>query len=245
MRFSAKRVLVTGAGAGIGRATAEAFAAEGAWVCAVDANPNALSGLQAGTGSIRTEVLDVTDKAAVGALAVDIGQLDILFNCAGIVTIGTILETSRQDWDRSFAVNVTAVFDVTKAFLPAMLEHGSGVILNMASVVSSLKGFPNRFAYGASKAAVVGLTKSIAADYVTRGIRCNAICPGTVKTPSLQQRLIDTGDQSAAYQAFIARQPMGRFAEATEIAQLVLYLASDAASFVTGQAIAIDGGISI
>jgi 2-keto-3-deoxy-L-fuconate dehydrogenase len=245
MRFDGKRVLITGAGAGIGRASAEAFAAGGAWVCATDANPATLVGFIAAGGTICGEVLDVTDAAAIAALAAAIGPVDILFNCAGIVASGTILETSRADWDRSFGINATAIFQVTQAFLPGMLAQQSGVIVNMASVVSSLKGFPNRCAYGASKAAVIGRTKSIAADYVTQGIRCNAICAGTVDTPSLRQRLQDTGDFDGAMRAFVARQPLGRLARADEIAELVLYLASDAATFITGQAVAIDGGISI
>lgn len=237
--------MVTGAGAGIGRASAEAFAAEGGHVIATDADPASLADLHGAVGTIDTAVLDVTDADAVAVLGREAGQIDILFNCAGIVANGTILETVRADWDRSFSVNVTGIYEVTRSVLPGMLDREHGVILNVASICSSMKGLPNRFAYGATKAAVIGLTKSIAIDYVTRGIRCNAICPGTVDTPSLQQRLRDTGDYEAARIAFTARQPMGRLAQAPEIAALVLYLASDAAAFVTGQAIAIDGGITI
>lgn len=244
MRFLGKRVLVTGAGAGIGRVSAERFAVEGATLFATDRDPELLEGIAAAAGQVVPRKLDVTRADDIAALAKDVGALDILFNCAGVVASGSVLETGRDDWDNSFAVNVTAIFEMTKAFLPGMLARGGGSIVNMASVVSSLKGFPSRCAYGASKAAVIGLTKSVAADYVTRGIRCNAICPGTVDTPSLQQRLHGTGDYEAARKAFVARQPMGRFARADEIAELVLYLASDAAAFVTGQAIAIDGGIS-
>lgn len=245
MRFSGKRILVTGAGAGIGRAAAEAFAAEGGQVVATDADPASLRDLADGAGRIDTAALDVTNPDAVAAMGRAAGHVDILFNCAGIVAHGSILETSRANWDRSFNVNVTGIYEMTRAVLPGMLDRGQGVILNVASICSSMKGLPNRFAYGATKAAVIGLTKSIAIDYVTRGIRCNAICPGTVDTPSLQQRLRDTGDYEAAHIAFTARQPMGRLAEASEIAALALYLASDAAAFVTGQAIAIDGGITI
>ncbi len=240
MSFAGKTVLITGAGAGIGRQATLRFARLGARVIAVDRNP---SGLNAVAQNVSEYVLDVTDTVAVANLS-DLGRIDVLFNCAGIVAAGTILETTRDDWDRSFSVNVTALFEVTRAVLPAMLQAGSGVIVNMASVVSSVKGFPNRFAYGASKAAVIGLTKSIAADFVGRGIRCNAVCPGTVDTPSLQDRMHATGDYEAARAAFIARQPMGRLARADEIADLVVYLASDAAAFMTGQAICMDGGIS-
>jgi 2-keto-3-deoxy-L-fuconate dehydrogenase len=196
-------------------------------------------------GRITPQGVDVTDTDGVRHLLDAVEKVDILFNCAGIVASGTLQETSRADWDRSFLVNVTGSFLMAQAVLPKMLAQRHGVILNMASVVSSLKGLPNRCAYGASKAAVIGLTKSIAADYVTQGIRCNAICPGTVDTPSLRQRLHDSGDFEAAMTAFVARQPLGRLARADEIAELVLYLASDAAGFITGQAIAIDGGISI
>ena len=246
MRFAGKIVMVTGAGAGIGRVSAERFAAEGAVVHATDRDAGALATLTAeGPGRIATAVLDVTDSTAVDRFAARIGAVDVLFNCAGVVPGGTILQTDRAAWDTAMAVNATSVFEVTRAFLPAMLDTGGGAIVNMASVVSSLKGLPNRFAYGASKAAVIGLTKSVAADYVTQGIRCNAVCPGTVDTPSLHQRLAATGDAEAAMRSFVARQPMGRLATADEIAELVLYLASDAAAFVTGQAIAIDGGITI
>lgn len=245
MRFSGKTILVTGAGAGIGRASTEGFAAEGGRVIATDANPDALTDLAQGAGQVDTAALDVTDARAIATLAKTAGDIDILFNCAGIVAHGSILETTRADWDRSFQVNVTGMFEMTRAILPGMLRRKQGVILNVASICSSLKGLPHRFAYGATKAAVIGLTKSIAVDYVTEGIRCNAICPGTVDTPSLRQRLRDTGDYDAALIAFTARQPMGRLAQAEEIAAMALYLASDDAAFVTGQAIAIDGGITI
>jgi 2-keto-3-deoxy-L-fuconate dehydrogenase len=241
MNFTGKTVLITGAGAGIGRQTAIRFASLGAKVIAIDRDAKALEAIAPGVVEL---ALDVSDNHAVAQLS-ELGPIDVLFNCAGIVASGTILETSRADWDKSLAINVTAVYEITRAVLPAMLEKGSGVIVNMASVVSSVKGFPNRFAYGASKAAVIGLTKSIAADFVGRGIRCNAVCPGTVDTPSLQDRMHATGDYDAARAAFIARQPMGRLARADEIADLVVYLSSDAAAFMTGQAICMDGGISI
>lgn len=245
-RFANKTIVVTGAAAGIGLEAVRGFAAEGGDVLAIDRDEDALERALAGvTGSVIPAPLDVTDEDAVTAALAALPRIDILFNCAGIVANGSLLETSRADWDRSFLVNVTGGFILAKATLPKMLTAGGGVILNMASIVSSEKGLPNRFAYGASKAAVIGMTKSIAADYVTRGIRCNAICPGTVDTPSLQQRLADTGDYDAAMKAFVARQPMGRLARAQEIADLVLYLASDSAAFMTGQAVAIDGGISI
>lgn len=244
MNFSGKRVLVTGAGAGIGRATAQKFAQEGAIVIATDRDFDALDGMDQGSGRIIKHALDVTNVEAIKSLVAAEAPMDILFNCAGVVTNGSVVTTTRSDWDLSFSVNVTAIFEIISAFLPPMLQNGGGSIVNMASVVSSLKGAPNRFAYGASKAAVIGLSKSIAADFVSQGIRCNAICPGTVDTPSLKQRLHDTGDYETARKQFVARQPMGRLAQAEEIADLVLYLSSESASFVTGQAIAIDGGWS-
>ncbi|WP_425419366.1 SDR family oxidoreductase [Oricola indica] len=246
MRFDTKTVIVTGAAAGIGLAATRLFAEAGAHVVATDRNPDALEdAMRDVSGAVETRALDVTDEDAVARVVGPVPAVDILFNCAGIVANGSILETSRENWDQSFLVNATGGFLMARAVLPKMLEGGGGAIINMASIVSSEKGLPNRFAYGASKAAVIGMTKSIAADYVTHGIRCNAICPGTVDTPSLRRRLEDTGDYDAAMKAFVARQPMGRLAQAEEIAELVIYLASDAANFITGQAIAIDGGISI
>lgn len=245
-RFDQKTVIVTGAAAGIGLETSRRLGAEGAQVVATDRDFASLQrAFEDMTDHISFVGLDVTDADAVRSLVESIDRVDVLFNCAGIVASGSLLETTRADWDRSFLVNATGSFLMAQAVLPKMLACKNGVILNMASVVSSLKGLPNRCAYGASKAAIIGLTKSIAADYVTQGIRCNAICPGTVDTPSLRQRLHDTGDFDGAMQAFVARQPLGRLAGADEITELVLYLASDAAAFITGQAIAIDGGISI
>lgn len=240
MRFGGKTVLVTGAGAGIGRAAGLQFASEGAHVIATDRDVASLSDLI----GCETHRLDVTDPAGIEALASETGPIDILFNCAGYVATGTVLQTTIADWERSFSINVTAAFSMIRAFLPGMVERKRGVVINMASVVSSVKGLPNRFAYGASKAALIGITKSIAADYVGQGIRCNAICPGTVDTPSLHDRLRATEDYANSLKAFISRQPMGRLATAHEIAALVLYLASDDAAFLTGQAICIDGGIS-
>lgn len=246
MRFDQKTIIVTGAAAGIGLEAALRFATEGGQVIATDRDAAALQrGVERMPDRITAHGLDVTDSAGVGSLLECIDRVDILFNCAGVVASGALLETTRAEWDRSFLVNVTGSFLMAQAVLPKMLARKRGAILNMASVVSSLKGLPNRCAYGASKAAVIGLTKSIASDYVMQGIRCNAICPGTVDTPSLRQRLHDTGNFESAMTAFMARQPLGRLASADEIAELVLYLGSDAAEFITGQAIAIDGGITI
>ncbi|MBB3946208.1 2-keto-3-deoxy-L-fuconate dehydrogenase [Rhizobium skierniewicense] len=236
--FTGKTVVITAAGQGIGRATAERFIELGARVIATDINDAALATL---TGA-ETRVLNVLDGDAVKALATDIGRADVLFNCAGFVHAGTILDCEEKDWDFSFDLNAKAMYRTCRAFLPAMLEQGRGVIVNMSSVASSVKGVPNRFAYTASKAAVIGLTKSIASDFVTKGIRCNAICPGTVDSPSLHERLRATGHYEQALSDFIARQPMGRIATPQEIAALVTYLASDEAGFTTGQIHVIDGG---
>ena len=240
-RLAGKTALITAAGQGIGRATAELFAAEGAEVWATDINAGILVGL---TGC-RTRRLDVCDPDDIQAAVAEIGAVDILFNCAGMVAGGTILDCTEEDWARSFDLNVTAQFRLIRAFLPGMLARKGGSIINMSSVASSIKGVPNRFAYGASKAAVLGLTRAVAADYVGSGIRCNAICPGTVDTPSLHDRLRATGDYDAAWSAFTARQPMGRLGNPAEIAALALYLASDESSFTSGQAHIIDGGWTI
>ena len=237
--LSGKRALVTAAGQGIGRASAEAFRDAGADVLATDINGHALASLTGCT----TRTLDVTDQAAILALA-ELPPFDILFNCAGIVHSGTILECSENDWAFAFELNVTAMYRVIRALLPGMLAKGNGTIINMSSVASSVLGVPNRFAYGASKAAVIGMTKAIAADFVAQGIRCNAICPGTVHSPSLEQRLAATGDYEKAMMEFTARQPMGRIGKPQEIAALALYLASDASEFTTGQCHIIDGGWS-
>ncbi len=239
-KLEGKTALITGAAAGIGRATAELFLAEGAVLIATDRDLKGLDGLDADTRQ-----LDVTDAAAIAALAADVGKVDVLFNCAGFVENGTILENDDAQWEKSFAINVYAMARMIKAFLPGMLEAGGGSIINVASVASSLKGVPNRCIYGASKAAVIGMTKAIAADFVTKGIRCNTVCPGTVDSPSLQQRLKDTGDYEAARTAFTARQPMGRLGTAEEIAGIVLWLASDDSKFATGQNFIVDGGITI
>lgn len=242
MRLKGKTAFVTAAGAGIGQATARAFAAEGARVIATDVDIAALAPL-AGEGIV-TERLDVTDADAdaIAAAADAAGAVDILFNCAGFVHHGAILDCDEDAFDFSMTLNVRGPYRVTRAFLPAMLEAGGGAIVNMASAVSSIIAAPNRFVYGATKAAVIGMTKSIAADYVTRGIRCNAICPATVESPSLEQRMRAMGDYETARAAFVARQPMGRIGKPEEIAALAVYLASDEAAFVTGQALTIDGG---
>jgi 2-dehydro-3-deoxy-L-fuconate 4-dehydrogenase len=243
-RLKGRTVLITAAAAGIGRASAIRMSAEGAAVVGTDIDGQGLATLAAEQG-IRTCRLDVTDSIAIERLAVELGPIDILVNCAGVVTTGDVLACSRADWTKSFAVNVTSCFEMIKAFLPGMLERGQGTIVNIASVVSSLKGAPNRFCYATAKAAVIGLTKSVATDYVGRGIRCNAICPGTVDTPSLQQRLHATGDYDRARREFTARQPMGRFAHVDEISAVVAFLASEEAGFITGQAYAVDGGWSM
>ena len=245
-RLDGKAALVTAAGQGIGRASAILFAEAGATVWAADIDPSKLATLSDEQPAIRTRVLDVTDPAAIARLAEEVGALDVLFNCAGYVAEGGILECSEDDWRFTFDLNVTSMFRMCRAFLPGMLASGNGAsIINMSSVVSSVKGAPNRCAYAASKAAVIGLTKAIAADFVKQNIRCNALCPGTVDTPSLAGRMAAQANPEAARAAFIARQPMGRLGLPGEIAAAALYLASDASAFVTGQALVIDGGWSI
>lgn len=239
-RLLGKRALVTGAGQGIGRACAETFRDAGAYVVATDVNGDALAGLD----GCNVHVLDVTNETAISSLAGGQDGFDILFNCAGYVHNGTILDCENRDWAFSFDLNVTAIYRMTRALLPGMIARGGGSIINMASVAGSIIGVPNRFAYGASKAAVIGLTKSVAADFVQQGIRCNAICPGTIQSPSLNQRLAATGDFEAAMAAFTARQPMGRIGQPKEVAALALYLASEASAFTTGQTHIIDGGWS-
>ncbi len=244
MRLKGKTVLVTAAGQGIGHASVLAMAAEGAQVWATDVNEKLL-GRYAGVANVRTAKLDVLDKDAIGAFFKSLPALDVLFNCAGVVHNGTALEATDKDLEFAFALNVRAQFWTIQAALPGMLAAGSGSIINMASVCSSMKGLPNRFVYGTTKAAVLGLTKSVAADFVSRGIRCNAVCPGTVDTPSLGERINANEDPEAARKAFIARQPMGRLAQAAEIAPVVVFLASDESVFATGQAFTVDGGITI
>jgi 2-keto-3-deoxy-L-fuconate dehydrogenase len=243
-RLAGKVALVTAAGQGIGRASALAMAAEGARVYATDLNPQALAGLD-GDANIVTRVLDVLDETAIRRTLDDVPPLDVLFNCAGYVHHGTILDCAPKDWDFSFNLNVRAMYHTIRGALPRMLEHGGGSIINMASVASSIKGLPNRLAYGASKAAVIGLTKAVAADFVGRGIRCNAIAPGTVDTPSLADRIKAFPDPVEARKAFIARQPMGRLAKPEEIAPIVVFLASDESAFATGNVYCIDGGMTI
>lgn len=233
-----KVCLVTAAAQGIGKATAEAFVAQGATVWATDVNDKGAAQVQGATA----RRLDVTDQASIEALRDECGAVDVLFNCAGFVHAGTVLECTEDEWDFAFDLNVKSQYRMIRAFLPGMLEKGSGSIINMSSVASSLKGVPNRFAYSATKAAVIGITKSVAMDCVTTGVRCNAICPGTVDTPSLHERLKATGDYDKAKAEFIARQPMGRLGAAEEIAALAVYLASDESAYTTGQCHVIDGG---
>jgi len=243
-RLKGKHAFITAAGQGMGRAAAIAFAAEGARVWATDIDAAALDSL-ARTPNVTTRVLDVTDGAAVERVAKEAGDVDILFNCAGFVHHGTILECSERDWDRSFDINVKSMYRVTRALLPGMLRRGGGSIINMASVASSIRGVPNRLAYGATKAAVIGFTKAIAADYVRQGIRCNCVCPGTVDTPSLQARIAALPDPVQARKDFVARQPMGRLGTADDISPLLVYLASDESRFATGTAFTVDGGMTI
>lgn len=240
-RLAGKTMLITAAGQGIGRACAEACAAEGAAVFATDINKTTLAELGALDG-VTALKLDVTDRGSVDRMIAETGPLDVLFNCAGFVHAGSILECDEDAWDFSFDVNVKSMYRLCRAVMPAMLEGSGGSIINMSSVASSLKGVPNRFVYSATKAAVIGLTKAIAADFITRGIRCNAICPGTIDSPSLHDRLRATGDYDKALAEFVARQPLGRIGKPEEIASLVIYLASDESAFTTGQTHIIDGG---
>ena len=241
-RLSGKRALVTAAGQGIGRATALAMAREGAEVTATDINDAALAELAA--EGLTTRHLDVRDPDGIAAAVAAVGAPDVLFNCAGFVAHGTILDCDEDQWAFSLDLNMTALYRMIRAFLPGMLDAGGGSIINMSSVVGSPIAAPNRFVYGATKAGVVGITRSVAADFVTRGIRCNAICPGTVHSPSLEERLAATGDYDAALAAFTARQPMGRIGRAEEVAALAVYLASNESAFTTGQIHIIDGGWS-
>jgi 2-keto-3-deoxy-L-fuconate dehydrogenase len=244
MRLAGKRALVTAAGQGIGRASALAMAAEGAQVLATDVNAKLLESYK-GIANITTQPLDVMDKTAITALVASVETPHVVFNCAGFVHAGTILDVTDDDWNFSFNLNVRAQFWMIQALLPGMLKQGGGSIINMASVCGSLKGLPNRSVYGASKAAVVGLTKSVAADFVGQGIRCNCIAPGTVDTPSLGDRINAHADPVEARKLFVARQPMGRLAQAEEIAPIIVFLASDESRFATGQIFSIDGGMTI
>ena len=244
-RLKNKRTLITAAGQGIGLSTALAFANEGAEVVATDINPDTLNSLSNENPRIETRLLDVTKPEEIQQAAEETGPIDVLFNCAGFVHHGTILDCEENDWEFSFNLNVRSMYRMIRAFLPAMLEAGGGNIINMSSVASSVMGLPNRFVYGASKAAVIGLTKSVAKDYIKQGIRCNAICPGTVESPSLHERIkAQGGNLEEVRAAFIARQPIGRIGTPEEIAAIALYLASDESAYTTGVAFSIDGGMS-
>ncbi len=244
MRLKGKTALITAAGQGIGHASAVAMAKEGATVWATDVNAALLEKFK-GVANVHTAVLDVMNKQAIQSVTVGIPVIDVLFNCAGFVHAGTVMEASDKDWEFAFDLNVRSQFWMIQAVLPKMLTNKKGSIINMASIASSVRGLPNRFVYGASKAAVIGLTKAVAADYVTQGIRCNAVCPGTVDTPSLQDRINAYSDPVEARKNFIARQPMGRLATAEEIAPVVTFLASDESSFSTGNVYSVDGGMTI
>lgn len=249
MRLGNKTCVITAAAQGIGRATVLAFAKEGGKVIATDINLELLKDLQKESGNIIIEYLDVTDTNQIQAFANKYPEVDVLFNCAGWVPAGTILECDKNQWQRAFQINVDSMYDMIQAFLPSMIKKGKASIINMSSAASSIKGVPNRFSYSVTKAAILGMTKSIAADFITQGIRCNAICPGTVESPSLHQRIeVQAKEQNKTveevYQQFVARQPMGRVGKADEIAALALYLASDESSFTTGTINMIDGGWS-
>lgn len=243
-RLEGKIAFCTASAQGIGRASALAFAAEGARVIASDIDEGGLAALR-GVPGIETRLLDVRDGPAVEALAAELGAVDVLFNCAGWVHHGSILDCAEPDWDRSFDLNVKGMYRSIRAFLPAMLAAGRGSIVNIASAASSIRGIPNRFAYGASKAAVIGLTKAVAADFIRRGIRCNCICPGTIQSPSLDERIAAFDDPETARKAFIERQPMGRLGRAEEVAAVAVHLAADESAFTTGTAVVVDGGFSL
>ncbi len=243
-RLEGKIAFITAAAQGMGRAAAEAFAREGARVWATDVNAAALADLD-GRDGIRTRVLDVTDGAAVDRVAAEVGAVDVLFNCAGYVAHGNVVDCTEADWDRSFEINIKSMYRVTRAFMPGMLANGRGSIINMSSIASSVKGLPNRLAYGTTKAAVIGFTKAMAADYVKQGIRCNAVCPGTIDTPSLAGRINALPDPVQARRDFVARQPMGRLGTVDDMVPLFIYLASDESAFATGAAFSVDGGMTI
>lgn len=243
-RLEGKVAFITAAGQGMGRAAAEAFAAEGAQVWASDLNPALLAALD-GRPGIRTRALDVTDGAAVQRVAAEVGSVDVLFNCAGYVAHGSLMDCTEAEWDKSFEINIKSMYRVTRAFLPGMLAKGRGSIINMSSIASSVRGLPNRLAYGTTKAAVIGFTKAVAADYVKQGIRCNAVCPGTIDTPSLQERINALPDPVQARRDFVARQPMGRLGTVEDMVPLFVYLASDESAFATGAAFSVDGGMTI
>ena len=243
-RLAGKAILLTAAAQGIGRASALAFASEGARVTATDINEERLVEI-AGVAGIESRRLDVTDPAAIEAAAREVGSPDVLFNCAGFVHHGSVLSTGEDEWRFSMTINVDSMYRMIRAFLPGMIEGGGGSIINMSSVASSIRGLPNRLAYGTTKAAVIGLTKSVAADYIRDGIRCNCICPGTVETPSLEDRIAAFDDPVQARREFIARQPLGRLGTADEIASLAVWLASDESTYATGTAFVVDGGVSL
>lgn len=244
-RLAGKKAFLTAAGQGIGKATALAFSREGASVVATDMNQDLLDTLKNESSNLECYQLDVRDKGAIEKAAHYAGKVDVLLNCVGYVHDGTVLECDEDDWRNTIDLNITSMFRTIKSFLPAMLSAGQGSIINISSVASSIKGFPNRFAYGASKAAVIGLTKSVAVDFVKQGIRCNAICPGTINSPSLVDRIASRGDFERTLASFVERQPMGRLGKPEEVAELAVYLASDESAFTTGAVHIIDGGCCI
>jgi 2-keto-3-deoxy-L-fuconate dehydrogenase len=244
-RLDGKLCVISGAAAGIGRETALAFASEGAEVHAIDRDPAGLERLADEAEGIVTHTFDIADAAAVQSFHAALPRLDVQFNCAGVVSVGTLMECTTADWERALSVNVTSIFLMMRAALPLMQVGGGGSIINMASVISSIGGAPQRFAYGATKAAVLGMTKSVALDYASEGIRCNAICPSGVETPSMTQRIEAMDDPDAARAAFSSRQPVGRMGTPAEIAELAVYLASDASAYMTGSHVVIDGGAKL